>query len=240
VSALLGEISGELVKAIQEGVQSVGRENVAARSPRDESAPLPAVFVYSPRFTFEDAGLGGEGVEVKEERRESFSGDGARTVFSLAGKAQRPLVRVEAPVGQVQLENVDYRMDYSKGTISFRSPPPAGAENVSVKYNSAGGSGKTKEVHLNVVCYVEVWAGNEKQRDDITVDVIRAVALAQDDLAGKGMQLRPLEGIDLYDSKDLPGSVRAKRLAYSVEANLQVKVPAARIERVEVKQLPPE
>ncbi len=236
---MLGEISSGLVKALQDRMESVNRGNIASRSPRPEQIPLPAVFVYSPSFTFEDVGLGGEGVEVKEERRESFSGDGARTVFSISGKAQRPLLRVESSAGHMELENVDYKMDYSKGTITFRSPPPKGAENVSVKYNSATGAGKTKQIHLVTVYNLEVWAGNEKQRDDITVDMIKAVALAQEDFANKGMMVKPVEGIDLYASRDIPGGVFAKRLVYSVEANLQVKIPAARIERVDVKQLPP-
>jgi len=239
VIVVLSEISSGLVKALQERVESVSRENIASRSPRHDPVPLPAVFVYSPNFTFEDVGLGGEGVEVKEEKREAFSGDGARTVFSLAGKAQRPLTRVESSPGHLQIENSDYRVDYPKGTITFRSPPPKGTENVSVKYNSAAGAGKTKQIHMTVVYNLEVWAGNEKQRDDITVDMIKAVALSQEDLANKGMQVKPVEGVDLYSSKDLPSGVFAKRLVYSVEANLQVKIPATRIERVDVRQLPP-
>lgn len=237
---MLNEISGGLVKALQERLDSVSKGNIAARSPRQEAVPLPAVFVYSPSFTFEDVGIGGEGVEVREEKRENFNGDGARTLFSLAGKAQRPLLRVESSAGQVQIENVDYRMDYAKGTIKFRSPPPKGSKNVSVMYNSASGAGKTKQIHLNAAYSLEVWAGNEKQRDDITVDLIRAVALSQEDFASKGILVKPVEGLDLYASGDLPGGVFAKRLVYSVEANLEVKVPAARIERVDVRQLPPE
>jgi len=235
---LLGEISGALVKAIQENVESVRKGNIYAKSPPDEAGTLPSIFVHIPSFTFDDAGLGGAGAEVKEEKSEAFSGNGERTAFSLAGKPQRPLIRVEAPPGQVQLENIDYRMDYSKGTIVFRSAPPKGRQNVSVRYNSASGSGRTREVHLGAVCNVDVWAGNEKQRDDIAIDVIKAVALSQEELSGTGMQVRPVEGKDLPDS-DLPKGVRVRRLVYSVEANLQVKVPAARIERVDVKQLPP-
>lgn len=236
---MLGEISGDLAKAIQENIESVTKKNVSARSPPSSAGSLPAVFVYSPRFTFEEVGIGVEGTDVKEEKNESFNGDGSRTSFSLSGKAQRPLVRVEAPAGQVQVERIDYRMDYAKGTIVFRSAPPKGKQNVSVIYNSASGAGRTRQIHLNVVCNVDVWAGNEKQRDDITVDVIRAVALSQETFASDGRQLKPVEGIDLYGAADLPENVRAKRLVYTVEANLEVKVPAARIERIDVKQLPP-
>jgi len=239
VSVVFTEISAGLVKALQDRIDSVGKGNIAPRSPRPELAPLPAVFVYSPSFTFEDVGLGGEGVEVKEEKRETFSGDGTRTAFSLAGKPQRPLLRVESSAGRLEIENVDFKIDYSKGTITFRSAPPKGAENVSVKYNSAAGSGKTKQVHLTAVYNLEVWAGNEKQRDDITVEVIKAVALSQEDFANQGMLVKPVEGLDLYASRDIPAGVFAKRVVYSVEANLQVKVPAARIERVDVRQLPP-
>jgi len=236
---MLGEISGDLARAIQENIESVNKKNINARSPPRSSTSLPAVFVYSPRFTFEDSGIGGEGTEIKDDKKESFNGDGVRTSFELEGKPQRPLLRVEAPSGQVQMENVDYRMDYAKGSINFRSAPPKGKNNVSVKYNSAAGAGKTKQVHLTVVCNVDVWAGNEKQRDDITVDVISAVSLSQEKLANEGKQVKPVEGVDLYGDAGLPDKVCAKRLVYQVEANLEVKIPAPRIERVDVRQLPP-
>lgn len=235
----LSEISAAFVKALQERVESVSGRNISSRSPRSDHGALPAVFVYSPGFTFEDVGLGGEGVEIREEMRESFSGDGSKTVFSLAGKAQRPLLRVETAAGQPQVESVDYKMDYARGVLTFRSPPPRGSGNVSVRYNSASGAGKTKQIHLDAAYHLEVWATNEKQRDDITVDLIEAVALSQEDFAKKGMQVRPVEGVDLYASGEIPGGVFAKRVVYRVEANLQVKMPAARIERVDVRQLPP-
>lgn len=236
---MLGEISSGLVKALQDNIDSVSNKNIAARSPPSDKGSLPAVFVYSPSFTVEDVGLGGEGVEVRVEKSESFSGDGSKSAFSISGKAQRPLVRVEAPQGEAQIENVDYKMDYARGTITFRSPPPKGAKNVTIKYNSAADAGKTKQIHLNTVYNLEVWAGNEKQRDDITVDVIKAVALSQEDLAAAGMIVKPVEGVDLYGSDSLPKGVFAKRVVYQVEANLQVKIPAARIERVDVRNLPP-
>ncbi len=236
---MLNEISGGLVKALQERLESVSKGNVAARAPRKEAAPLPAVFVYSPRFTFEDVGLGGEGLEARQEKSESFNGDGSRAVFSLSGRAQRPLLRVESAPGQVEVENLDYTMDYARGTIRFRSPPPRGSKNVSVTYNSVSGAGKTKQIHIDAVYNLEVWAGNERQRDDVTVDVMKAVALSQEELAATGVIVRPVEGLELSPSDGLPGGVFAKRLVYGVEANLRVVVPAARIERVDVRQLPP-
>jgi hypothetical protein len=236
---LLTEISGGFVKALQDRMESVSKENIGARSPLPTPVPLPAVFVYSPSFTFEEVGLGGEGVEVKDEKSEVFSGDGTKQVFSLSGRAQRPLVRVEASLGQLQIENIDYHVDYGRGTITFRTPPPKGAENVSVRYNSAAGSGKTKQIHINAMYNLEAWAANEKQRDDITIDIIKAVALSQDDFASKGLHVKPVEGVDLYSSRDIPAGVHAKRVVYSVESNLQVTIPSARIERVDLRQLPP-
>ena len=235
---MFGEIAGGLVKALQDRVESVSKDSIASRTPKPGATGLPAVFVYSPEFTFADAGLGGEGKEIKQEKSESFSGDLASATFSLTGKAQRPLLRVEVGAGQVQIENIDYTMDYGKGRITFRSPPPKGVANVLVRYNSATGGGMTKEVHLEIVYNVDVWAGNERQRDNITVDAIKAITLSQDEFAAKGMQLKPLKGLDLYAEKGIPEGVFAKRLVYSVEANLEVRVPVSRIERVDVRQLP--
>jgi hypothetical protein len=237
---LFSEISGGLVKALQDKTETLDKDSILSRNPRTGPGPLPTVFVYSPEFSFADVGLGGEGTDVKEEKKESFNGDGANTTFILSGRAQRPLVRVESAPGQVQIEGPDYTMDYSKGRLNFRSAPPKGKGSVLVKYNSATGGGKTKEVHLDMVYNVDVWASSEKQRDDITVDAIKAMTLSQDEFAAKGMQLKPVKGLELYAEKGMPEGIFAKRLVYSVEANLQVKVPVSRIERVDVKQLPNE
>jgi hypothetical protein len=237
---VFAEISGGLVKSLQDKTETLDKDSILSRNPRTGPGPLPTVFVYSPEFSFADVGLGGEGTDVKEEKKESFNGDAENTTFILSGRAQRPLLRVESAAGQVQIEGPDYTMDYVKGRLNFRSAPPKGKGNVIVKYNSATGGGRTKEIHLDLVYNVDVWASSEKQRDDITVDAIKAIVLSQDEFTAKGIQLKPVKGLDLYADKSIPDGVFAKRLVYSVEANLQVKVPASRIERVDVRQLPNE
>lgn len=172
----------------------------------------------------------------KELTQESFVCDGKTTSFKLQGKPERPLVSVETPPKVPRTEPEDYRMDYSKGILTFRTPPEKGKENLVVRYYSASKAGSVKSVRMNVNYYVEVWAKDELERDRLTVEVIKALAMSQEDFATKGLHVKPVQGRNL-EGRD---GIFAKRLMYSVEANLKVKIPAARIERVEVKQTKPE
>jgi hypothetical protein len=234
---LFGEIAGEIVKAL-ESLEMIPKGNLSAKTPGPTPAGLPAVYVYNPRFVFEDGGFGGGAAQVATEIKESLSGDGSTTSFVLSGRPQRPLLRLEHPTGVPNMENVEFTVDYSKASISFSSPPAKGEGNIVVRYNSAKGAGTLRYVRLNLSYNVDIWSATERERDEATIEAIKAVALSQENLSQKGMQLRPVEGRDLGREDGIPTGVFAKRVVYSVEVNLPVKVPAPTIEKIELKQVP--
>jgi hypothetical protein len=237
---LFGEIAGELVKALREGIPDASNDMVVAGSPPQPIGALPRLFIYSPKFTFDDGGLGGGGGEATAQVSDSLDGDGKATAFTLSERPYRPLIRVESPRGQPKVENVDFTVNYNKSSIAFKSPPTKGKGNVVVRYNSSARSGKTRQVRLNIAYNIDVCAADEKQRDDLAIDAIKAVALAQEDLSTKGFQVKPVDGMDVPSDPEAPNGAFVKRLGYSVEASLQVVIPVPPIESVEVKQLPSE
>ena len=236
---MLNEITDELVRVLQGGLPDVPPARIGtARPDLKKGAKLPAISVSSDAFTLQDGGVGGGGTDVISEAEERLSGDGAKRSFTLSGKPIRPLLRVESPVGTLKTEeDGDYGVDYAKGVVIFGAPPPRGRENVLVKYRAAGTSGETKYVRMSITYNVDVWATAERERDDLTMDVIKAIALSEESLAMKGMRITPSQGLNLEQGE---GEAFAKRLIYSVEANLRATTPVPRIERIEIEQKPPE
>lgn len=239
--ALFELVGSEIVKALQENIPDIPKDRISTRKPDlKKTAKLPIISVSSSDFTFEDAGVGGGGTDVKEEAQEYLSGDGKTKTFALPSKPIRPLLRVEAPKGEFSRENDDYLVDYEKSVVTFRSPPPKGKDNILVKYYSAKTAGETKLVRMNIKFNVDVWADDETQRDGIAVDAIKALLLAQEDLAMKDIGLKPYQGQNLELEDGIANGVFAKRIVYGVETHLQVKLPVSRIERIEVRKKPPQ
>ncbi len=237
---MLDAITDELIKALQEGLPDFPKDRIGTEKPNlKKTTALPAISVSSAEFTFQDGGVGGGGTDVKSEGEEYLTGDGKTTTFTLSGKPIRPMLGVKSRKGEAKTENEDYAVDYRKGTITFVSPPPKGVNNILVRYYSASSSGDTKYVQMNITYNVDVWAAGEKERNSITIDVIRAIALSEEGLSMKGMRITPSQGLNLTLDEEV-GRVSAKRLIYSVEANLQVKIPVPRIERIEIEQKAPE
>lgn len=244
---LLDDIANELVKALRENLSVPSKDKISTDRPDVKKATsLPAISVASSDFTFQDAGVGGGGGEIRDEAQEYLTGDGKATSFALSGRPIRPMLRVESPTGVPKDEKTDYTVDYAGGRITFNSPPPKGRNNVLVRYYSADTSGTTKYVQMNINYNVDVWASDGKQRDDITIEAIRAIALSGETMSMKGMRIKPVQGLNLELDEGNDNGERgtngifAKRLIYSVEANLEVKTVVPRIERIEIEQKAPE
>jgi hypothetical protein len=237
---LLDAIADELVRALQAGLPDIPEARIRTDKPNlKKTSDLPAISVSSAEFTFQDAGVGGGGTDVKDVVKVYFSGDGKTVTFTLSDKPIRPMLGVESPKGHAKVENNDYTVDYVKSEITFSSPPPRGKNNVLARFYSASTSGEAKYVQMNITYNVDVWATEEKERDSLTIEVIKAIVLSEEGLSTKGMRVTPSRGLNL-DAEDIGADgVVAKRLIYSVEANLQVKTLVPTMERIEIEQKPP-
>jgi len=236
---LFDEISEELVKALQANLKYFPAEAIRRSPPSSKLDKFPTISIQSADFVLEEAGLGGGESIEKDVAEERFSGDGKNKEFKLAAKPERPLLRVESPLKAPKSEPEDYEVDYSSGTVRFLAAPEAGKDNVIVKYYSASSAGALKSVRLNVNYHIDVWATDEVQRDHLTIEVIKALMVSQEGFSSRGIRVKPLQGLNIEPDSQLAGT-SAKRLVCEVEAELKVRMPVARIEKIALREVKPE
>ncbi len=233
------ELSERVVDVLKERLEIVPAQSIAARTPGGKKVPkLPFVFVYTPEFTFEDAGVGGGSVQVSEEVEDTREGNGKGATFKLSQRAQRPLKSVESPSGSQLIEGSDFTVNYGTGRVTFEKPPKDGAA-VVFRYLSAASAGRTRAVRLSVVLHVDVWGEDEASVDDIVLDVIKGMVLSQEALTRRGLNLKPSKGFILGQEDGLPDEIFAQRVVYTAETEVQARESIPRIESIEVRQKPP-
>lgn len=238
---MLDDIATELVKALQENLEDFPAQKVVKQRPSaPKPADLPLISVSSDSFTFVEAGIGVGSADLKVEASQTLSGDGKTLAFTLTDKPVKPLISVETPKGRRRLEPTDYSVDYPQSVITFSAPPAAGTNNIIVRYRPTSGAGESKNIQMNISYDLDVWAKDETQRDLVTVQVIKAMALSEEGLSAKGIRVTPAQGMNIDAPEGWPAGIFAKRLVYSAEANLQVKVPITRMEKITIEQKKPE
>jgi hypothetical protein len=86
--------------------------------------------------------------------------------------------------------------------------------------------------------HVDVWANDETRRDNLAVDAIKSLLIAQEGLARKGIRVKPIGGLNLEPPQNGADGILAKRLIYNVESEMEVKLPIPPIERIEIEWKP--
>ncbi len=196
-----------------------------------ESSSLPKVTVYDAGFRFEEIGLNGSLGNVREETIEKFGGDGKKTVFQLQDIPVRPLLGVEeGPARRNEID--DYKVDYNSGTIKFRSPPAKGEKNVVVRYLLPKTTGEVRGLRLSIDCRIDIWAVDQKNCDDITIDVMKTLLLSKEDFSLKGIRVIPVNGVHIEDNPSSSSNVHGRRLTYTLETDLQVKIDGSIIKKI--------
>ncbi len=72
---------------------------------------------------------------------------------------------------------------------------------------------------LNLVYHIDVWAGDEAQRDAITVEVMEAILREETSLNQQGVYMKPIKGFNM-SLEDGSENVFGKTLEYMIEADL--------------------
>ena len=234
-------ILDEIKAKIQEDVEGIGKQNIVnQKADPNKLSSLPLIAIYDTGFTFEKIGIG-EGMGItQEESQEEFSGDGVKTKFQLKNSAIRPLISVEAPIGNKLREIEEYSIDYFKGIVTFKTAPPKaqkGKNNISIAYAVAKNAGEVKGIRLKVICNFDIWAKTTTQSDTIAMDVIKSMLYAEDPLASKHIHIKPLSGMNLSvmmegKIKDLKG----RRLVYMAEIDIKFETKVSQIRKIEVSE----
>lgn len=226
------KIETAIIKVLQENLKTVPKDNIGVKKSK-LGENLPAISLTNHDFEVKDVGvgrsIGGEGRELQD----TFSGDGKTKEFTLKEKPLRPTIAVEHPPGR-RLTEAEYSVDYEKGVVTFHSPPEKSKENISVKYLKPA---EIKGLRLNLRYHLNVWAGDEAQRDAITLEVIETLLREEDTLNRQGISIKPSKGFNTPPNKDLPREIHGKTIEYLIEADLQVEIPLPRMEKIELKRV---
>lgn len=227
---MFNRIESAIIEVLKEQLKSVPEGNIDIKKPKP-GGKLPAISVANVAFDVKEVGVGSSIGGENARAHEKFNGDGERTEFILSEKPVRPLIAVEHPSGS-RLNEADYTVDYGRGAVMFRTPPKKGEDNVSVKYLKPF---EVKGMKLDLVYHIDVWAGNEAQRDAITVEVMEAILREETSLNQKGVYPKPVKGFNTSLDEGSE-NVFGKTLEYLIEADLRVEVPHPRMERIDIKR----
>jgi hypothetical protein len=227
---MFNKIESAIIEALKKQLKSVPKGNIDIKKPTP-GGKLPAISVANVSFDVKDVGVGSSIGGENARAQDIFSGDGERKEFILSEKPVRPLMAVEHPSGS-RLNEADYTVDYGRSAVIFNKPPKLGEDNISVKYLKPF---EVKGLKLNLRYHIDVWAGEETQRDAITVEVIEAILKEETSLDQQGVYPKLVKGFNtsLDNGSD---DVFGKTLEYMIEADLRVEVPHPRMEQIDIKK----
>jgi len=226
---MFNKLETAIIKILQDHLQTVPKKNIDIK-PNFKN--LPAISISNVNFEIDEIGLGRSIGGVGREVQDVFNGDGKKKDFTLTEKPLKPIISIEHPIKK-RLRESDYFIDYEKGIVVFQSPPLKGEQNISVKYLKPF---DTKGLKLNITYHVNIWAKDENQRDEITVETIKTLLREEDTLTQQGLSIKPIKGFNIPKGEDTPKDVYGKTLEYKVETDLQVEIPLPRIEKIEIQQ----
>jgi hypothetical protein len=142
---------------------------------------------------------------------------------------------LEYPLGRFRKEGTEFGVDYATGVVTFTAAPEKGRK-VIAHYLSSKGAGEVKALRLKLVYNIDVWASEPSEMGSVTNQVASAILLSREALANKGIQLRLVRGRDLPLQNGESSTMYCKSLECIAEADMQVKVPYTRMEKILVKK----
>lgn len=232
---MIREITETIATIFREIIKSVPKSSITIDEVNSGKGKAPpSVVITSPEFTVEEFSLAGSEPEKKEVQEERFNGDGKANEFILSQKPLRPLLLVEHPLGEERGEPEDYSVDYSAAKITFRTPPSKGKSNVLVRFRSVKSSGELRNLQLNLKYIVKVNAENGSQRDEITLDALKALVFAKEALERKGVAFNILGGRN--DAIDHEAASR--QIECIAHTKLIVEMPAGAMEKILIHMKP--
>jgi hypothetical protein len=214
---MLTEIEDRLVKILQEKVKEIPKDNIVVNM---EPATSPAVAISNLNFAFENMGLVENIDEGNIAMEELFSSDGAKKSYSLEDKPLQETVQVTCPPGTSLEERKDFDVDYAKTSIEFSKAPPKGKNNLLVKYLSNKKIMTVKGLKIKGTYAIDVIHTDRAEADSLAEKVVKALLLAEDELATEGIELKPVGGEMLLEQGKKTEKIR---LNYAFEMEMRVK-----------------
>ncbi len=231
---MLPEVDQAILDTIRQNLSTLPKSSVVLHRSDDPPKKMPAVYLWNAEFTSSDMTIGAYAGKEGKIVEDAFDGDGKRVEFKLSTLPLRPSVTIASPLGR---EGRDYTVNYSTGMVKFNIPPEKGRKNVLVSYSSGKDSAEVRGLRLKLDYNLDVWSSEAEEGSILANQVASIILKTRDDLASKGISLRLSGGRDLTAAKDgIPSGVYCRRLDCIAEAEMLVKLPTPRIDRIEMKQ----
>ncbi|OLD04403.1 hypothetical protein AUG19_00315 [archaeon 13_1_20CM_2_54_9] len=237
---ILPEVDQAILEAIREHVSRVPQKSILIRKSDSPPKTTPSVHIWNRAFTASDLSIGANAPEAGTTTEEQFDGDGKRISFKMSNPPLRPLSGVVIQPRRTLKEERDYTVDYARGILTFSEPPEKGRRNILLRYRSGKDAGEVKGLRLKLVYDLDVWATDVEEEGLIVSDIASAIMKTRETLASKGIQLRIEGGRDFSPNEGLPDGLLCKRVECTAEADMLVKIPIPRIEKIEVEQSVPQ
>jgi hypothetical protein len=232
---ILPEVDQAILELIRDSVNSLPKTSIVIQKSTSPPKKIPIVYLWNRSFTASDVSIGAAAPETGERIEDRFSGDGKNASFKLSNPPLRPHLSVTLQ-GRTMREGRDYRVDYSKGTLTFLQAPEKGQKNIQVSYASGKGASEVRAQRLRLTYNLDIWASEQSTGGTIMNEVASALLLSRDYLASQDIQLRLTGGRDVTDIDGIPDGLFCKRLECVAEADLFVKRHIPRIERIDFKK----
>lgn len=235
---MIQRITETITETLREQLKTVPKTSITTRE-KSEKVKTPGVIVSNPEFAVAESSLSGSEPERKETREEKFSGDGRTLEFTPSQKAARP-VTVEYPIGEMRREPDDYSVDYTQNKVRFRTAPDKGRANIIIRYTGAKSSAELRSLQLSLKYLIEVSGEDGAQRDEVTLEVLRALVIAKELLEREGVIFRVQGGRNEdYDHESRGGTSSLKRIECFAETKLTVEMPTGVMEKILLAKLEP-
>lgn len=224
---MLKEFEDAIAKILKEHLEGVPKGNIILGA---KPGKLPSVNISNQSFEFERSGMAEEVEQGKVESEETFSGNGTKTSFELKERPMKESLRVEHPQGTYLTERENFDVDCAKGILTFHTAPKKGRDNVLVKYLSQKSVITLKSLKVKATYSIDVRDVDRTKTDIISEEVVKALLLAEADLAAEGIEIRPIQG----DVEEEDGKITLVRLRYALEREMRLEQVVGLIERVEI------
>jgi hypothetical protein len=236
---LFDEIENSIIDILTASNLEVPKENFVRGNiliVSNEKAVMPALSLYDIETAFLEANFGSNIEEKREENQDSFSGDSVQTTFVLSKRPLKPVGLVETPVGTPKREDLDFHVDYVKGSIEFAKAPDKGSNNIVATFTPFSGMIKVGGLRVVTKYKIDSWASTRNQCDDIATSVMRTLLLEKGKLAADGYTVKLISCSALTTTEPPQAQLFCRSLEYEIETQLTFEQPLEAVESIVIQQ----
>ncbi|HEY3274854.1 MAG TPA: hypothetical protein VGJ92_13870 [Methanocella sp.] len=228
------KVDDALLEKLREGLAKYAKKDEIILGVEPQRKKFVSLVCVS--FALDDTGAGGITGTRFEEVTDTFAADGACTKFKLTRPPVRTLIAVESPAGKPMAEITDYGFDIAKATVMFRKAPATAKEGVRVRYDIPKAVSEVRSLRFAMTYKVLVKSPGVREREDMTVEVVKTFQQAKDQLRKLGIEdLHLVKGYCDLNPEDPKCDIWT--VEYEVQAKLDIETLIGPMGKVDVQRM---